>query len=137
MSEYPGDQRFADEQTSRDNQRRAAAAKTVEQRLAEWRVDDAAGYDALIGLMGAAEDELARLRALVADWQPIATAPREPRTAAILAGSNGIGEARLVDDYWWWAGYAPDEVGTYGDPQRVVAPTHWQPLPAPPARGEG
>ena len=67
--------------------------------------------------------ELAALKA-ENEWQPIETAPKD--------GSHFIG-AEFYDDKWWyeeiWWSYSWEFSGG----NFVTRPTHWMPLPKPPA----
>lgn len=64
-------------------------------------------------------------------WRSIESAPKTG--PVILANSECVGEARYHESIsgsgWWWAGYHPtDAADGY-----VWQPTHWRPLPQPPA----
>lgn len=74
------------------------------------------------------------------DWQPISTAPRDREIILwrsawtgptqgrwIEPGDDWMGSTRGLRAGWYMAGYA----GALGP----VEPTHWQPLPDPPAAG--
>jgi hypothetical protein len=70
----------------------------------------------------------------MSDWQPIETAPTDGTNVLIAEVSRGsLGEAYY--DYnadqkrWYWANTG---AGDYPDPHEP-SPTHWMPLPAPPA----
>lgn len=64
----------------------------------------------------------------VEGWQPIETAPRDSKPVLLFAGHwRGVGnyeEARYDGDPVW-----VDERAEFIEP----CPTHWRPLPAPPA----
>jgi hypothetical protein len=74
----------------------------------------------------------------MSDWQPIETAPKDG-TWLLLAGGKCEGdegdEGRIVsgqwaggtDPRWQFAWYDSGYYGEYSDP------SHWMPLPAPPA----
>lgn len=67
-----------------------------------------------------------------ANWQPIETAPTADGASAIVATDAGaVGEARYFAEYgaWWWAGTDPSDAHD----GEVRYPTHWIPLPEPPA----
>lgn len=76
-------------------------------------------------------------------WQPIETfdEPTSPGSGdgVLVADRNGtVGEAYFRnfgdrDDGWWWAN---TNWGDYPEPDRPDNPTHWRPLPEPPASGE-
>lgn len=64
-------------------------------------------------------------------WQSIETAPKD--TDVLISDGVVVGEAR----YWWqegqydmWLWVNIDPSDNWADP---VYPTHWMPLPAPPA----
>ncbi|WP_448208140.1 DUF551 domain-containing protein [Azospirillum sp. sgz302134] len=79
----------------------------------------------------------------MAEWQKIDTAPRD-KTSVIVAvpsrdGGHIVGEAyfdpKAYDGSWWWAGTSLDAY--HHDPIEECnfgPPTHWQPMPDPPAR---
>lgn len=76
-------------------------------------------------------DELDRTR-----WQPIATAPRDG-TLILLGARNGVWVGKYVPVYQ--SGYRPANpwssmlMNHDHMAERYTQPTHWQPLPAPPA----
>lgn len=60
------------------------------------------------------------------EWSPIETAPKDTRI--LVAAGSIVTVAEWIDDEWYSGEYAgPFEEGL--DPQ----PTHWAPLPEPPA----
>ena len=61
----------------------------------------------------------------MADWQPIETAPRDQQT---IIAHDPVAGTRLV--FWSFAEWYCHET------RSSLAPTHWQPLPAPPSEGE-
>jgi hypothetical protein len=66
-------------------------------------------------------------------WQPIATAPKDG-TPIILAVAGGDYYPRSA----WWSAWANNWVVRENDAQTeatylTTAPTHWMPLPEPPA----
>lgn len=73
-------------------------------------------------------------------WRPIEafTEPTAPSSGSgvIIAGADGtVGEAYFrnygdEDDGWWWVNTS---WGDYPEPDRPNNPTHWMPLPEPPA----
>lgn len=69
------------------------------------------------------------------DWRPIETAPKDGRV--ILAWSVGANdsEAQLM----WWDGEPDDGLEAYWcvnyEGKTSLDPTHWMPLPEPPAKG--
>lgn len=75
------------------------------------------------------------------EWLPIDTAPKDGTNVilAVMGGPNGpaIGEARWWDNDggdWWWAGNSPGDY--HGGPVSEInfgMPTHWMPMPEPPA----
>jgi hypothetical protein len=73
----------------------------------------------------------------MSDWQPIETAPKDIVWASgatqygvnILAGSVYSSEPYVCK--WWQHGEASNWIGPGGWP---VNPTHWMPLPKPPAK---
>jgi hypothetical protein len=79
-------------------------------------------------------------REVVDQWQPIETfaEPTAPSTGngVIIADADGtVGEAYFrnhgdSDDGWWWVNTS---WGDCPEPERPTSPTHWRPLPAPPA----
>jgi hypothetical protein len=84
---------------------------------------------------GAEETARAIVEALGPQWQPIETAPRDGTKFDLWIERDSY---RVTDAYWsdlqgWWCtdgDYGPEEPL----PLAIVpAPTHWMPLPAPPA----
>lgn len=74
----------------------------------------------------------------VPEWQPIETAPKD--TFLLLRGPSGYTTTpfvcttgRMCSDYHVgrWIDHANDDLTDWG-----FEPTHWQPLPKPPAQGE-
>jgi hypothetical protein len=69
-----------------------------------------------------------RVRAALAEkaelaWRPIESAPKDDGSVLIAdAVAGAVGESQWIGDSWWTV-----------DGDRWVSPTHWQPLPAPPA----
>jgi hypothetical protein len=59
-------------------------------------------------------------------WQPIETAPKDCRD--VLCYVDGIGMGQMV--LYWNDGYWREKANGMG---LKITPTHWQPLPAPPA----
>lgn len=66
-----------------------------------------------------------RIVALLAQWRPIATAPSDGRPILVFGGMHDKPVIQAADGEWWDL-YCP----------RDVAPTHWRPLPPPPADSE-
>lgn len=77
-------------------------------------------------------------------WQPIETAPKD-KTGVIIAcpsmrvrGEWVVGEAYFSpDEYgdgWWWANTSPGDYHSSPIIETNNPPTHWQPMPAPPAK---
>lgn len=74
-------------------------------------------------------------RVALQGWQPIESAPKDGTNVLIAEDQNGIhGEAYYDDEEsrWYWANTGR---GDYPDP-REPFPTHWQPLPPPPAASD-
>lgn len=76
------------------------------------------------------------------EWQPIETAPTHREYTTPGGGCLLLWEPdRFVPVIGFWvepfngeAGYWSDgETDSYGDPNPPLRPTHWMPLPAPPA----
>lgn len=70
-------------------------------------------------------------------WQPIATAPIDGREFLIWNKENGIRKGRYFyrsDSDLPWSIYEGDGVNTFKGGHQ---PTHWHPLPSPPAVGGG
>lgn len=82
----------------------------------------------------------------MADWQPIETAPKDRSPIIIAVPTKDrdafiVGEAYFDPDArdssegdWWWAGSGYGDY--HGGPISQLnhwLPTHWQPLPTPPA----
>lgn len=63
------------------------------------------------------------------DWQPIATAPKDGRTVLV---------AEPIRSNWWWISSAKYDVyeGGWWAIEERIRPTHWRPLPSPPADSE-
>jgi len=96
--------------------------------------------------------EIERLRARVAEWQPIETAPQDGRTL-LLGYFNSHGKWRTMRGQWMSADFIADnweepENGEPGWHETSVeadqcptcwftTPTHWMPLPAAPAQTKG
>lgn len=89
--------------------------------------------------LNAAANELDRLTVALAErerelaerWQPIeAFVPTPDECDFLVCVKDYVGEARWQYDHeaWYWAGNDPTD--SWGAP---IFPTHWQPLPAPPA----
>jgi hypothetical protein len=57
------------------------------------------------------------------DWQPIETAPRDGTEILVWGGGHDVASV------WWQDG--DEDVWFNGDV--IVHPTHWMPLPKPPA----
>jgi hypothetical protein len=63
----------------------------------------------------------------MSEWQPIETAP-ESMTSVLLFWPNNLGiEKQTVG--WWYEGEFCDESNS----EEYGQPSHWMPLPAPPA----
>ncbi len=64
------------------------------------------------------------------DWQPIETAPKDG-SKFISAWRCGVSDWQNVspDTYWWIR-----EGKWISDSDGLIEPTHWMPLPDPPAR---
>lgn len=58
-------------------------------------------------------------------WQPIETAPKDG-TDVLALHEGRTYQARWQDDAFWFSASA----------WKSLAPTHWMPLPPPPATGE-
>ena len=88
------------------------------------------------------EDQLAPAQAGVGGWQDIASAPKDGRWIMVVCdwGDHANDWLRVVRwdrrrDGFGWATMDPDGMahgGNIGD----NVPTHWMPLPAPPASGD-
>jgi len=65
----------------------------------------------------------------MSEWQPIETAPKYGDV--IVTNGTAVGEARYYadEDGWWWAGSSPTDFCDH----KVWNPSHWMPLPSPPA----
>ena len=63
------------------------------------------------------------------DWQPIETAPTDGTLILVYISGKGIVMAEK-NGAWGWRSYP----GRYS---MAMPPTHWQPLPAPPATRGG
>lgn len=92
--------------------------------IAEWNPAVAL---ALLARLEAAEAAAARAVAAKVNWQPIATAPKDGR--ALLVG--------FLDAHGYWftkVGWWEEKWSRWDFPFAAFAdPTHWAPLPAPPA----
>jgi hypothetical protein len=64
----------------------------------------------------------------VSEWKPIETAPKD---TAVLIYRNGYNIAHFNTQAGKWIGYAWDSADTRI--MRLSPPTHWMPLPEPPA----
>jgi hypothetical protein len=65
-------------------------------------------------------------------WQPIETAPKDGYILAV--GCNGT--QRVIPVHWvsdFFEGDTAVESGWYLEGMKLARPTHWMPLPAPPA----
>jgi hypothetical protein len=64
----------------------------------------------------------------MSDWQPIETAPRD--VSVIVYADDCVGEASRPDatGRWWWTNTDEHDIGV-----REIFPTHWMPMPPPPA----
>lgn len=88
----------------------------------------------------AAADGAALPMLVRAEWQPIETAPKDGTRILIAGGTYYYDASEMPDQeftsadtaYWrnggWCGGYGSEYNGEYWH-----KPTHWQPLPAPPA----
>ena len=63
-------------------------------------------------------------------WEPISTAPMGKRVLVYAGGWVQVGCYEVE------RAYTREDEGWYGDDARPVEPTHWMPLPDPPA-GQG
>lgn len=76
-----------------------------------------------------------RLRAEASGWQPIETAPKDGTEIDVWCEStaNGDNGGYRIPDSWWCQ--TDKNWRTHGDNRISWAhpPTHWMPLPAPPA----
>lgn len=84
---------------------------------------------------------IARIRA-EAEWQPIETAPKDGTRIDIWAINHSLFNkpgSRIIDAYWGrvsdWMGRERDD--WVGAASEHIEPTHWRPLPAPPALSKG
>ena len=67
----------------------------------------------------------------MSEWQPIATAPKNGETIVAMRNEKG----RSAPSFIFWDG-ADGWVGMTADDEKRLTkfePTHWMPLPAPPA----
>ncbi len=71
---------------------------------------------------------IARLEAAEGGWRPIESAPKDGRPVLLTARGGQIGVCFWSDDRWIYHGLTPVIDADWWD-----APTHWRPLPAPPA----
>ena len=85
----------------------------------------------------------------MSEWQPIETAPKAPMDVLFWSATTEWTDAHgnLVDvpnreryETGYWDGHEFFETGTNhavfefpGDEENIHKPTHWMPLPAPPA----
>ena len=70
------------------------------------------------------------------DWQPIETAPRDGKHVLVGTFPTVPGHVTIATAHWWhegreWA-LSVNYDGEHSD-HGVEAPTHWRPLPEPPA----
>jgi hypothetical protein len=91
------------------------------------------GYDAAFRPIGeAAIAEITRLRAERPGWRTMESAPKDGTKVDLLYR----GDIRRTDAFWkedaWWFGDDDDCFTTTGK----ACPTHWMPLPTPPAPGK-
>ena len=109
-------------------------------REAKWRALPQASRDARHIATSNPASVIALCDAVLAQaWRTMDSAPRDGTDVLIRCPMNTVHEARWIDwsharfdsrhreTGWWWAGYD----GAVGP----VYPTHWQPLPTPPAQG--
>jgi hypothetical protein len=61
----------------------------------------------------------------MSEWQPIETAPKNENPVLTYDRYMGIKIAQYVLDNWWILS---------GEDSMVIEPTHWMPLPSPPAK---
>ena len=59
-------------------------------------------------------------------WQPIDTAPKDRE----ICGAFRYGRDRWAFHHLWWNDQEDEWNDIYSD--RIITPTHWQPLPEPP-----
>lgn len=79
----------------------------------------------------------------MAEWQPIETAPREGRNILLWAATD-VAEDGTIRNWKMATGFymGPEVGGNWNWEGRWLEPwdarpTHWQPLPTPPAGGPG
>jgi hypothetical protein len=69
------------------------------------------------------------------EWKTIETAPRDRTAVLVYWNSMVVGEARYDPDEghegWWWANL--DWSDNHAE-RMSPEPTHWMPLPPPPAK---
>jgi len=89
-----------------------------------------------------AASQIEALRAEVEGrWQPIETAPK--KGLVLVCGHWPSGYDDYLADMSWWNFGTCTDIGVFGDWHEDIAPTHWMPLPSPPAlkdypeRGDG
>lgn len=63
------------------------------------------------------------------DWQPIETAPKDGSVFIAAWKCDGSGDIIVSGDVHWWRPRRQFLSVADG----LIYPTHWQPLPAPPA----
>lgn len=72
-------------------------------------------------------------------WRPIESAPKDSTPVIVWWDGRIVGEARFVKNdpdepgAWWWANEGP---GDYHAEKLSPEPTHWMPMPLPPAPQE-
>lgn len=74
-------------------------------------------------------------------WQPIETAPKDGRFLLLFGPEGGVAPDGEYGVPWWCvANWGPTWNGlldwSSGDDQPPLKPTHWMPLPEPPATEE-
>src|SRR5574343_444311 len=93
----------------------------------------ASDTDAYEAAVEAAEriEELERV--LMSEWQDIATAPKDGTPVDLWVHGGRLADAEWSDRKQAWVVWGQDEFESGADVKINGRPTHWMPLPSPPA----
>lgn len=117
-------------------------------RIADQNADS---YEKVASVSRTLAAEVRRLRALASragGWLPIDSAPRDGTQVFVYAPGETLfptaaeykssayfakeyGDAGYMDEGWYWSYGYPNDMH-----EETITPTHWQPLPEPPAAPE-
>jgi hypothetical protein len=108
--------------SDQDDLRRSLNVLLIEVGALKQRCEDSAAEKAKLTA------EVARLEAALA-WQPITTAPKDYEGPPILTWDG-------AEQHWTTRGFTAEghRAGWFDERGWLIHPTHWMPLPSPPAQ---